>query len=158
MSLLRRDMDQRMAKTILNWQYEKPYDLYNSTLTKEELEEMLNGTYTALVDEKESLIGFFCIGESATVPAGHKAGVYGDGFVDFGLGMRPEWTGKGNGSGFISFVLDHIEEKYGEMPIRLSVATFNQRAIHLYEKFGFRKEEEFQTAYTTFITMVRKAI
>ncbi|MDF2788980.1 MAG: family N-acetyltransferase [Neobacillus sp.] len=48
------------------------------------------------------------------------------------------------------------EETYGLNAIRLTVAIFNQRAIHLYTKLGFVKKVEFNRDTTEFITMVKK--
>ena len=93
-------MNEKMATDILNWQYEEPYDFYNSEVTDEALQELLAGTYYALVDEYKELIGFFCIGNSAQVPIGNRFGVYIDDYVDMGLGMNPNLVGKGNGYDF----------------------------------------------------------
>jgi len=65
--------------------------------------------------------------------------------------MKPELTGKGYGSEFFSFILNQLQQE-SHSPLRLTVATFNTRAIHLYEKLGFTKVMEF-TASTEFITM-----
>ncbi|WP_231710683.1 hypothetical protein [Gracilibacillus suaedae] len=53
-----------------------------------------------MVDKNNGLVGFFCIGKPAQVPAGFKVGAYQEGFVDIGIGMKPELTGRGNGSSF----------------------------------------------------------
>ncbi|WP_309299184.1 N-acetyltransferase [Ureibacillus sinduriensis] len=42
------------------------------------------------------------------------------------------------------------------MSIRLTVAKFNQRAIRLYEKLGFKKDKEFWTDRAEFMTMVKR--
>lgn len=69
--------------------------------------------------------------------------------------MKPALTGKGNGSVFFAFVINHIEEQH-HTPMRLTVATFNKRAIRLYEKFGFDKVLEFNSRGIDFTTMVRE--
>lgn len=148
-------MNEEIAKDVLNWKYDKPYNFYNNELTDEGMKELLNGSYHVLVDEVKEIIGFFCIGESAQVPIGTLYGVYSDDIVDMGLGMNPNLVGKGNGFEFCSFVLQFIEENYKGTPIRLTVATFNQRAIHLYENLGFVMENEFSTDIAEFITMVK---
>ncbi|TQR19432.1 GNAT family N-acetyltransferase [Psychrobacillus vulpis] len=156
MKLFIEKMNEKMANDILNWKYDKPYDFYNNELTDEEMKERLDGSYFALVDEFNELIGFLCIGETAQVPIGNQFGVYTDNFVDMGLGMNPKLVGKGNGFEFCSFIIKFIEEKYKSTPIRLTVAKFNLRAIHLYEKLGFVMENEFSTDFAEFITMVKK--
>jgi len=156
MKLFIENMNGKMANDILNWKYDKPYDFYNNELTEEEMMERLDGSYYALVDEFKDLIGFFCIGETAQVPIGNQFGVYTEDFVDMGLGMNPKLVGKGNGFDFCSFIIKFIEENYKSTPIRLTVAKFNLRATHLYEKLGFVMENEFSTDFAEFITMVKK--
>lgn len=156
MKLIIEDMNEKIAKEVLNWKYDKPYDFYNNELTDVEMDERLDGSYYALVDDYKELIGFFCIGETAQVPRGNQYGVYKDDIVDMGLGMNPKLVGKGNGIQFCSFILKFIEDNYKNSSIRLTVAKFNQRAIHLYENLGFVMENEFSTDFAEFITMVKK--
>ena len=65
------------------------------------------------------------------------------GYLDIGLGMRPEFTGQGNGLNFIKAGLQFGIEKYDFSLYRLSVANFNKRAISLYKKVGFKPVTEF---------------
>ncbi len=146
-------MDERIAKEIVLWKYERPYDFYNHELNTEEIQEKLNGSYNVLFDEKGNLFGFFCTGEAARVPIGHQYGAYNGNDVDMGLGMNPRHVGKGFGYEFCSFIINYILKHHKGVPIRLTVATFNQRAIHLYEKLGFVKKDKFVSGLTTFITM-----
>ena len=156
MKLFIENMNGEIANDILNWKYDKPYDFYNNEITEEAMKEILDGSYYALVDEFKELIGFFCIGENAQVPIGKRFGVYTEDFIDMGLGMNPNLVGKGSGFEFCSFIVKFIEGNYTSIPIRLTVAKFNRRAIHLYEKLGFVLGKEFSTDFTEFITMVKK--
>ncbi|PAV29686.1 GNAT family N-acetyltransferase [Virgibacillus profundi] len=156
MQLLSKNMTEKFAMEILSWQYTKPYDFYNNELTSEAIKEMLEESYYAIVDCNDELIGFFCIGKSAQVPVGNQYGAYVEDFVDVGLGMNPVFTGKGNGFRFFSYILRAIQESFPAKDIRLTVATFNERAIHLYEKLGFSKEVKFHTDTAEFITMVKQ--
>ena len=144
------------ADNILSWKYEKPYDFYNNKRSEEGMRELIGGSYYAIVDESRQLIGYFCTGASAQVPIGHQYGVYEEGLVDMGLGMNPCLTGKGKGYAFCSFILRFLEEKHEDVPIRLTVATFNKRAIHLYAKLGFIREDEFSSDRADFMTMVKR--
>lgn len=155
MNFIIENMNEERAKDILSWEYEKPYDFYNNELTDENLKEILDGTYYALLNDNNQLVGFYCIGESARVHKGKKIGAYSDDSIDLGLGMNPQLVGKGNGFKFCSFILSTIEENYQEVPLRLTVAKFNQRAIHLYEKLGFVKKDEFSNDSAEFMTMVK---
>lgn len=147
-------MNESYAIRILGWNYNPPYDFYNNEMTDESLKELLNGNYYVVVNRQNHLVGFFCIGESAQVPFGKQRGAYDESFIDVGLGMHPEETGHGNGYNFCSFIISNIQKEYKNIPIRLTVANFNKRAIHLYEKLGFVKRDEFVTKDYSFSTMV----
>lgn len=144
------------ADQILLWSYEPPYDFYNSDQDEESRRELLENSYYAILDEEGQLFGFCCTGPSAQVPAGVPLGAYGEEFLDFGLGMKPELTGKGLGKEFLSFVLASIAELHGHKPLRLTVAAFNQRAIRLYTGLGFTEVTSFDNRGTSFITMVKR--
>ena len=155
MNLLAVKMDKEKAEEVLSWKYEAPYDFYNNEMNEEELSELLNGTYSAVMAANKDLIGFFCTGKSAQVPRGWNFGVYEEEWIDMGLGMNPALVGQGNGTSFGKFVLKEIEEKSDGQSVRLTVASFNKRAIHLYEKLGFLAKDRFSTEAAEFITMVR---
>ena len=155
MQLKIKPMNEERAKAILGWQYEQPYNFYNNELTAEALQEMLDGSYYSLVDEQNALIGFFCTGANAQVPIGHQFGVYTENFIDMGVGMHPNLVGKGNGFDFCTQVISFIRAESSK-PVRLTVATFNKRAIRLYEKLGFIPEKSFRTDSAEFETMVKK--
>ncbi|REB11031.1 GNAT family N-acetyltransferase [Sporosarcina sp. BI001-red] len=155
MNLNVKSMNENLAKQILSWQYEVPYDFYNNEVNEEGIKEMVDGSYQILLDQKGELFGFFCTGEAACVPMRHKYGAYNEKFVDFGLGMNPNYVGEGYGYGFCSFILNYIRECNKGIPIRLSVAIFNKRAIHLYENLGFLIKNKFATDSADFITMVK---
>ncbi|WP_305037797.1 GNAT family N-acetyltransferase [Halobacillus sp. GSS1] len=156
MNLTIHEMTEDFASESLRWRYEPPYDFYNVELSEEALAERLDGTYRSVLDDMGTLIGFFCTGESAKVPAGEKDGVYEEPAVDMGLGLQPELTGKGHGKLFGKAVLASIQQDHEGMPVRLSVATFNERAIRLYENMGFVEQASFQTDACPFITMIKK--
>lgn len=153
MKLELKSMDEEFASEILSWRYDPPYDFYNNEHDAEAIKELLENNYSIVVKDNEEVIGFYCAGTSAQVPAGAKVGAYTEDIIDIGLGMAPTLTGNGNGFLFFSFVLESLYKTYGNVPVRLTVAKFNQRAIHLYEKFGFVKELEFTTEFADFQTM-----
>jgi [ribosomal protein S18]-alanine N-acetyltransferase len=155
MNLLVRNMTEKYAKQILTWKYEAPYDFYNNEESSESLNELLENTYYAVLSEEQELVGFFCLGIAAQVPYGSTVGAYNEEIKDIGIGMNPSLTGQGFGTEFFSFILSYIQETYQLESIRLTVAKFNQRAIHLYKKLGFVEKVEFTRETTGFITMVR---
>jgi [ribosomal protein S18]-alanine N-acetyltransferase len=149
-------MTEDLAIQILQWQYESPYDFYNNELTNESLNELMNQTYIAVVDENKQLTGYYCSGISAIVPAGKEYGAYNENMIDIGLGLKPELTGAGRGGSFFAFILQNIENGNIEsLPLRLTVATFNKRAIKLYENVGFNTQQSFDSNGIRFQTMIK---
>lgn len=156
MRLYIEDMNDALAMEILTWKYEVPYDFYNVEYSNEAVEELLNQNYFAIVNEGNQLVGFFCFGSSAQVPIGVKYGAYSGDMVDIGLGMKPELTGQGQGLDFLTFILKSVQEHPSvRRPLRLTVASFNKRAINLYEKLGFVKVKTFLSNETEFVTMIQ---
>ncbi len=143
-----RPMTRENARAIQAWTYEAPYDFYNQDPSAEGLDELM--TYHAIHDD-EGLFGFYCLGPYAQVP--NPTYAYDAIHLDIGLGMRPDRTGKGQGRSFVETVLGAAERE--EKPLRLTVAAFNERAIHLYEQVGFRQVAAFVKGQTNFIVMVR---
>lgn len=138
-------MKNEYAEQIANWSYDKPYEIYNMGGNKEDINELMNGSYYAVLDNKNLLIGYYCFGESAQVPIGKQYGSYADSeFIDVGLGMRPDLCGKGKGYSFLRKELEFASEKFLNRKFRLTVAGFNERAINLYEKIGFKKVMSFE--------------
>jgi ribosomal-protein-alanine N-acetyltransferase len=126
-------MDESYAQAIADWHYEGVYAFYDVDQDVEDLEELMDPRsweekYWAVVDEGGELVGFFCYeteGEALVI----------------GLGLRPDRTGKGLGQAFVEAGLAHARERLDPATFRLSVATFNRRAIRVYEKAGFKPEE-----------------
>ncbi|MDQ2743205.1 MAG: GNAT family N-acetyltransferase [Chloroflexota bacterium] len=143
-----RPMVETDARAILNWRYETPYDFYNagSVNPDEALKEMLDGSHYAVFDVRGSLAGFFAFGPTATVPGGTKFGLYTDDALDIGLGMRPGLTGCGLGLSFVRAGVDFARKNLGASALRLSVATFNRRAIVVYQRAGFNSGPIFPSA------------
>ena len=58
--------------------------------------------------------------------------------IFFGLGLKPNLTGKGYGMDFYKIIENYIYKTYsGVQRIDLMVAKFNLRACTLYKKCGF---------------------
>src|SRR5579884_2625660 len=141
-------MTEEQAHTVASWRYDPPYDFYNADADPDDRQELLDraSPYYAMTDEREELIGFFCFKDTAQVPAGHEAGVYDDGdMLDIGLGLRPDLTGRGLGLAFVNAGLDFARATFAPKAFRLSVATFNRRAIAVYERAGFRPAGTFMS-------------
>lgn len=155
MELLIDKMNELYASEIAGWRYEPPYDFYNNSDSVEGIRELMEHPYYAVLDLHGGLAGFFCVGMSAQVPAGEKLGAYPEGFIDIGLGMKPELTGKGFGSAFFSRILDYLQGAFAGIALRLTVASFNDRAIRLYRNAGFQESMRFYRGDIEFIVMVK---
>ena len=125
-------MTQKQAETIaFTWHYEDEYSFYDLEADQEDLEEFLDGerrgSSVFAVLEEDELVAFLSVNtvEPET--------------VDIGLGMRPDLTGKGKGEEFMKAGIVFIQSEWKPKKINLSVASFNERAIKVYEKAGFIK-------------------
>lgn len=124
-------MLQSEAEKISKWHYEGIYSFYDQKNDPEDLEELLDpitrnkGNYHAAICETGELVGYMCYEANA-------------GAVIVGLGLRPDLTGKGFGKGFLISIIDYVKERENSETIELSVASFNERAIRLYEGEGFK--------------------
>jgi len=154
---------EEQARAIGAWRYDPPYDLYNIG-GEDDLRELLDQDtpYYAATDERGELVGFLCFKTAAQTLSGLLAGAYADhDALDIGLGMRPDLTGRGHGLDFMNAGLAFARETFAPASFRLSVATFNLRAVKVYERAGFRPDRAFThtaagDAYE-FMTMVRPA-
>jgi ribosomal-protein-alanine N-acetyltransferase len=127
-----RQMNEQEARAIARWHYEGPYAFYDMDQDADDLAELLNPRsweekYYAVLDEQGELAGFFTFTKDGEA-------------VEIGLGLRPDLTGKGKGVGleFVQAGLEFAKSEYAVSAFRLRVATFNRRAVRVYEKAGFR--------------------
>ena len=124
-------MEQSDAVEIADyWKYDGEYAFYDMTADPEDYEELVTpekrGDRYFSVFTGDGPIGFFCVEQE-------------EGTVEIGLGLRPDLTGQGRGRAFLDEVLQFVRENYTFEKIRLDVASFNKRAIKVYERAGFVK-------------------
>src|ERR671920_2150163 len=132
------------ARAISRWRYEEPYSIYDGDPTSVDALLQPRFAYHSVYDERGDLTGYFCFGEDAQVASGRRLGVYEvEPALDIGLGMRPDLTGQGLGEAFLLAGLRFARETYAPQAFRLTVATFNRRAIRVYERAGFEPVETF---------------
>lgn len=129
-------MTYEYALEISQWKYENEYSIYSFEQNKETIDELLNGDYTACTDPNDKLIGYFCQRESARIPT-KDCYNYSNDRLDIGLGMHPALCGKGMGYDFFLCGIKYLTEGTSDIPLRLTAAYFNKRAISLYKKIGF---------------------
>ena len=146
-------MTAEAAQAIALWQYEPPYDFYN--WEPGPAGPLVPGAFVCL-DTQGQPDGFFTFGEDGRIPTVEES-PYTPGFLDIGLGLRPDLCGKGLGAGFVQAGLSFGREEFKAERFRLSVAAFNKRAIKTYEKCGFSLEREVTNSYykNKFLIMTR---
>jgi ribosomal-protein-alanine N-acetyltransferase len=120
------------ARSIAGWHYPGEYAFYDMASDPEDRAEILNSanwpeTYYAVLGLGDSVIGFF------------EYRLEG-GVLTIGLGLCPFLTGKGLGLEFTRAGLDFARQMFHPAAFRLRVATFNRRAIKVYERAGFRPD------------------
>lgn len=131
------------AKEISRWQYKPPYEIYSMDGSTNLVNSLMSEDYY-LVTTGDVLFGYFCLGEEGRVPGGYKAGIYDDNmYIDLGLGIHPNSTGKGYGKLFLATILNWLYEERNTSHIRLVVALLNERAIQLYNNAGFIENDVF---------------
>jgi ribosomal-protein-alanine N-acetyltransferase len=132
------------ARAILAWRYEGPYAVYNADPAQLEAGARTwagpNSGGFALRDAGGEVVGFCSFGADAQVPGGDYAAA---GALDVGLGLRPDLTGRGHGLAFVRAILRFGRRRFRPARFRLTVAAFNQRALRVYERAGFRVTHRF---------------
>ena len=122
-------MTQEDAEVIAGWRYEPPYDFYDADADHRDLAELLDPAqrgdrYFSARDAEDSLVGYFGFSRRDEV-------------VGIGVGLRPDLTGRGLGQSFLEAGLAFARERFAPRSFKLAVATFNTRAIAVYERAGF---------------------
>jgi RimJ/RimL family protein N-acetyltransferase len=126
------------AVDICTWRYSPPYDCYDMTdADPDELSQPDAGFHALLVGGR--LIGFRSFGPDGQVPGG----TYDDQALDTGGGLRPELVGQGLGRHAIAAGLAFGRARFAPRAFRVTVATFNTRALRTVEALGFRRVDRF---------------
>ena len=117
-------------RSIATWKYEGIYAFYD---WDDEPEKFYGGSKTvhAVMDDEGSLVGYFGFTSKGST-------------VEIGLGLRPDHTGRGLGLEFVSAGLRFAREEYAPTIFRLEVASFNERAIRVYERAGFQCQRNYR--------------
>jgi len=137
-----RPFTEQDALSVASWRYPEPYAAYDlDPWAPGVLAAMLRpeNQYHAILCHGE-LAGFFCLGEDACVPGW----TYDSRALDFGMGLRPDLTGEGNGLRYLAAVLAHLRSRHPGAAVRATVASWNQRALRLCRRAGFRETGRFQ--------------
>ena len=111
--------------------YGGQYSFYDMENDLEDLEEIITpklrgDKYYQVVDDQDELVGYFCLERLSEEK------------VEVGLGLRPDLTGHGLGLNFVKGIEEFIQNNFNYRIIVLSVASFNKRAIKVYQGAGFK--------------------
>ena len=121
MNLVIRQASLETLAAMAIWRYDPPYDFYDGD------EEPVKNPerFFAVRDEQGVLVGFYYFEQRADA-------------LEYGLGMRPDLTGRGLGLEFVRAGLEFARRRFAPERIVLNVAAFNDRARIVYERAGFR--------------------
>jgi [ribosomal protein S18]-alanine N-acetyltransferase len=151
-----RPMRWRDAWAVAHWRYAGEYAFYDTSfaalvpvmLAQSALRLTGRAIYYSAIDERDELAGVFSF-------------VRDGGTVEVGLGMRPDRTGQRAGLDFVLAGLEFAQQQFAPSRFKLNVATFNKRAITVYERAGFRHIRTFERwshgRRNTYLEMARDA-
>jgi len=125
------------AAAVAAWRYPGDYSFYDADADTGDLAELLNPAgwghryFAADEEPRHELAGLLVVKLSGRV-------------AEIGLGLRPDLTGLGLGESFVGACLRFAAVTLGAESYTLAVAAFNQRAITVYERAGFREVERYE--------------
>lgn len=122
------------AVDICTWRYAPPYECYD--MTDADPDSLLRpeaGFHALLAGDR--LIGFRSFGLDGRVPGW----AYDGSALDTGGGLHPRLVGQGLGREAISTGLAFGREQFAPQAFRVTVATFNARALRVVAALGFQR-------------------
>lgn len=127
------------AEDISTWAYDAPYDVYDMVgVNPDELLDPEVGYHAVMAEDR--LIGFRSFGPDGQVPGWE----YDDCALDTGGGVRSELIGQGLGRTVISAGLAFGRARFAPVAFRVTVASFNARALHTVAPLGFERVGSFK--------------
>ena len=111
--------DAAFFRETASWRYPPPYDFYDG-----DQESIENPERYFAVRDACGLIGFFYFERQGDT-------------LEYGLGLRPDLTGRGFGEEFSRAGLEFGRARFSPKKIILNVAAFNERAMKVYERLDF---------------------
>jgi ribosomal-protein-alanine N-acetyltransferase len=146
-------MNNQYAHLILNWHYEKPFDFYDFSYDEDDYQEWMekikNNDWENeyIVFYNKEFIGFFIF-------------ILEENYLEIALGLHPDLTSQGIGQSFVEAGIEYAKSNFKFDFLILNVASFNIRAIKVYQRVGFIEEEHFVQKINNqdydFIKMVRR--
>jgi ribosomal-protein-alanine N-acetyltransferase len=118
------------ADEVATWSYRPPYDFYDVASDPADAAAMHD---PARADHHRAVLG-----EGGRIDAFWYFDWHDD-VVEVGIGLRPDLTGRGLGESFFQEELSYAASAWHPTTFRLFVTVWNDRAIRLYERLGFRE-------------------
>jgi RimJ/RimL family protein N-acetyltransferase len=106
---------------VATWVYGPPYEFYDRD-TDGHVKNPER--FFAARDQEGALVGFFYFEEQGE-------------WLEYGLGLRPDLTGRGLGLQFVEAGREFGRGRFRPDRVKLNVAAFNERARIVYERAGF---------------------
>jgi [ribosomal protein S18]-alanine N-acetyltransferase len=139
------------AKEISSWIYDGEYAIYNLPTWDKMIEEGYSlcddkkrERYIGYIDEQKELIGFVNLLDEGDT-------------VFFGIGINPNYCGKGIGKMITKKALIESKKWFHNKSVVLEVRTWNKRAVNCYESQGFEivetKKQETYLGHGEFYVM-----
>lgn len=123
------------TKEISKWKYDGEYAIYDENSYEDKLKNNdplidthKNANFICFYLE-DNLIGYINLVEKVD-------------YIFFGIGLAPDYCGKGYGQEITKIAISMSKNKYPNKPLQLFVRSWNKRAISCYEKAGFRPIKE----------------
>jgi ribosomal-protein-alanine N-acetyltransferase len=130
------------ALAMAQWRYAGEYAFYNQALGRLVAAATMRPLYTLMGLDLFSVLSNDAAGELVGLFTFTRHGRT----IEVGLQMRPDRTGHGEGLAFVEAGLAFGRARYHPQSFLLYVAEFNQRAITVYERAGFRKVRRLRRA------------
>jgi aminoglycoside 6'-N-acetyltransferase/ribosomal-protein-alanine N-acetyltransferase len=127
---------ERLFAEVATWRYDPPYDFYDG-----DEEPVLNPErFFQVLDADGEVIGFLYFERRENT-------------LEYGLGLRPDLTGRGFGLEFFRAGLEFGRDLYRPSRVITNVAEFNDRARKVYERAGFRVTGRREKRGVTFLDL-----
>lgn len=126
------NMDEKTAKKIIDWKYDDEYAEYNM----DSYEELKKRNASILDPQKSS--NFLCYYKAGELVGYTNTMKKANNELFLGIGLAPEFCGKGLGKDILLHTINIAKEKYPDLKIGLQVRSWNKRAIKCYQNAGFR--------------------
>lgn len=125
-------MKEEYARQIVDWKYEGEYAEYNLP----SYEECIEKKYSIVKTDRKDNYMVYLMGTEVIFYSNIKAMEYNK--LYFGVGLKPEYCGKGYSKIFLCDSIKEINNRYPGYQLFLEVRCWNKRAIKAYEAQGFK--------------------